>query len=67
MEEIGYEEIMIFTIAFILYFLPSYIGRRHENFMAIFLLNLLMGWTVVCWIGSLIWALTDDERTRESK
>lgn len=43
-----------------LYFLPSIIGRDKRNFAAIFILNLLLGWTVIGWIVALIWALTVD-------
>lgn len=48
------------TACLALYFLPSIIGREKRNFAAIFMLNLLLGWTVVGWIVALIWALTVD-------
>jgi hypothetical protein len=41
----------------LLYFLPSLIGRRKRDFGAIFALNLLLGWTFVGWVVSLVWAL----------
>lgn len=43
-----------------LYFLPTIIAacRRHHNRSAIFLLDLLLGWTVAGWIGALIWSAT---------
>ncbi len=41
-----------------LYFLPSIIGRSKRNFPAIFILNFLLGWTVVGWVVALVWALT---------
>ena len=47
---------IIFGIGF--YFLPAIIGRNHKQSTAIFMLNLLLGWTVIGWIGALIWALT---------
>ena len=40
------------------YFLPTFIGFRKAN--AIFALNLLLGWTVLGWVGALIWALTKE-------
>ncbi len=50
------------AIALILvaYFLPTFIAgvRRHHNFGAIFLCNLLLGWTVIGWIAALIWSAT---------
>ena|GEM_PF-1246549 len=42
-----------------LYFIPSIvaIAARHRQVPAIVALNLLLGWTVLGWIGALIWAL----------
>ncbi len=47
-------EILIIT----LYFLPTIIGWNHKQFAAIFLLNLLLGWTGLGWIIALIWSVT---------
>jgi len=44
----------------IIYFLPSILGYKRKNKMAIFLLNLLLGWTVLGWIIALIWASMQD-------
>lgn len=43
-----------------LYFMPFLISipRNHHNKSAIFVLNLLLGWTVLGWIAALVWALT---------
>jgi hypothetical protein len=40
------------------YFFPSIIAwrRGHHNLLSIFLLNLLLGWTGLGWIGALIWS-----------
>jgi hypothetical protein len=43
-----------------LYLLPSIIGLRKRNALAIFLLNLLTGWTGIGWIAALIWSVTKD-------
>lgn len=42
------------------YFFPSILAktRGHHQTLAIFLLNLLLGWTGLGWIGALIWAAT---------
>ncbi|MFP5248635.1 MAG: superinfection immunity protein [Acidobacteriota bacterium] len=53
--------VVIAAISLALYFLPSIIGRKKRNFGAIFALNLLLGWSVIGWIVSLVWALTKDE------
>jgi len=51
-------EIILITLIFSLYFLPFLIAslRQHKNILAIFLLNLAMGWTFLGWIAALIWA-----------
>lgn len=42
-----------------LYFAPTLIAtlRRKRNGLAIFALNLLLGWTVVGWVASFVWSL----------
>lgn len=42
------------------YFLPAIVAyrRKHRQREAILLLNLLLGWTVLGWIGALIWSVT---------
>jgi hypothetical protein len=49
------------VLALMLYFLPTMVGARKRNAGAIFALNLLLGWTLVGWVVSLVWALTNDE------
>ena len=41
------------------YFLPSIVAaaRKHPNNTSIFFLNLLLGWSVIGWVGALVWAL----------
>jgi hypothetical protein len=39
-----------------LYFLPSIIGRDKHAFTGIFLVNLLLGWTLIGWVVAFIWA-----------
>jgi hypothetical protein len=50
------------------YLLPTLIAlsRQHQNAFAIAALNILLGWTLVGWIGSLIWALTAVARRANS-
>jgi hypothetical protein len=55
------------TILAVLYVVPSIIAfrRRHHNMAAIFLLNALLGWTVLGWIAALIWSATAVQPYRE--
>jgi hypothetical protein len=57
MDDIG---IGLLTIAAVAYFIPCIIAlmRSHRNAMAIFVLNLLLGWSVLGWIIALVWAMT---------
>lgn len=47
--------------AVLVYFLPAIIGLRKKNFLAIMVLNLLLGWTGVGWVVCLVWALLKEE------
>lgn len=50
--------IVFFAGAFVLYFCPSLVAnrRKHPNETAIIILNFLLGWTVIGWVVSLVWA-----------
>lgn len=54
--------LMIWAIFAIMYFVPSAVAmyRHKQNLVAIFALNLLLGWTVIGWVASLVWALTNE-------
>lgn len=47
-------------LAFIggIYLLPTILAgvRSNPQTLAIFVLNLLLGWTVLGWVGALVWA-----------
>jgi Superinfection immunity protein len=47
-------------VGLLLYFIPSLIAllRGHHNTFAIFLTNLIFGWTVIGWFITLIWSVT---------
>lgn len=51
-----------FVIPFLMYFLPSLIAlvRGKRDTLAIFLLNLFLGWSVIGWIVALVWAAKND-------
>ena len=62
MLRIGWLEMILLVplilIGIVIYFLPTIIAavRRHPNVLLIFLVNLLLGWTVIGWAGTLVWA-----------
>ena len=45
-------------VILISYFIPTIIAliRKHRDVMAIFILNLFLGWSLIGWIISLVWA-----------
>ena len=47
------------VVVAVLYFAPTLVAhrRRHRNLVAVFALNLLLGWTFLGWVAALIWAL----------
>ena len=50
----------------VIYFTPAIIAsvRRHPNTTAVFVVDLLLGWTIVGWIVALIWSFTNPPRSR---
>jgi hypothetical protein len=42
-------------------------SRKHNNEGAIFVLNLLLGWTFLGWVIALIWAPTDNTKDSEKR
>jgi len=51
-----------FGFGFVMYFLPSIIAlaRSKRDILAIFLLNLFLGWSIIGWIVALVWATKSD-------
>jgi hypothetical protein len=52
------------SIALPFYFLPAILGTRKRSALAIFAVDLLLGWTVLGWIVALIWAVTGESQQR---
>jgi len=53
---------IIIVIAAVAYFIPSMIAWNKKNSTGIILLNIFLGWTLLGWLGSLIWAFCDPEK-----
>jgi Superinfection immunity protein len=51
-----------FGLGFVMYFLPSLIAllRSKRDLLSIALLNFFLGWTLIGWVVSLVWALKAD-------
>lgn len=52
--------VIIFVGLFFIYFLPAIIGFHSKYSAAIFIVNLLVGWTILGWALTLIWACVTD-------
>jgi hypothetical protein len=52
---------LIYALGVVFYFIPAGVAgmRDHHNSIAIFVLNLLLGWTFVGWVIALVWACTE--------
>jgi len=59
LEDFSLLELLLVVLFVAFYFLPSLIAvlRRHKNKLAIFLLNLLSGGTILGWVVSLVWSV----------
>jgi ABC-type transport system involved in cytochrome c biogenesis permease component len=62
MNEIAFSATLAVLAA--IYFLPTIVSlsRAHRNGLAIFVLNLLLGWTGLGWIAALVWSCTSDTK-----
>jgi hypothetical protein len=58
---------LLFFLAMVVFnFIPTIVAfkRRHRNSLAILIVDLLLGWTVLGWIACLIWAFSDNTEDR---
>ena len=61
MNDVGFfPRLLLIAVAVAVYFIPNWVAsaRGHHNANAIFVTNLLLGWTVLGWIVALVWSLT---------
>ncbi len=60
---------MLISLCSALFFYPTRLARRteHNSSKLIFVLNLLLGWTVIMWVILLIWANLGANRQSEEK
>jgi amino acid transporter len=52
----------VVVLAAVLYFVPAHVAasRGKRNARAIFVLNFFAGWTLLGWVGALVWAVSLD-------
>ena len=59
----------IVIVILIIYFIPAMIAehREHRNKRAILVVNFFFGWTLLGWVGALVWAIyKEKENPQES-
>ncbi len=58
------ESFLLLIIFIGLYFLPTIVAfnRNHKNATPILICNLFLGWTLIGWVGSLVWSLLSQEK-----
>ncbi len=58
--------IVLVIIGAFVYFVPWLVAwfRGHPQTLAIFVLNLLLGWSLVGWVAALVWAVMSFESQR---
>ncbi len=56
-------------ISLVIYFTPLIVAhiRRHENIVAIAILNVVLGWTFFGWLAALLWSLNSDIKNEEKE
>ena len=56
------KELIFFLIVVTIYFLPSIIGvgRNCKKQNGIIVLNIFLGWTLIGWVGSLVWSVSGE-------
>lgn len=56
----------VLILGALLYFLPCIVASRRQvaNISGIVLLNVLLGWTVLGWLGALLWACSAETKAQ---
>ncbi|MBR5904545.1 MAG: superinfection immunity protein [Alphaproteobacteria bacterium] len=62
-------EFLLILMLFFIYFVPTIVAysNNHRNVLAIFVLNLFLGYTLVGWVFALIWAVYKEPIKLDSK
>lgn len=67
MENYSVGILIVLLCLLIIYLIPSIIAieRKSDSKLLIILLNVFLGWSLVCWVIALIWSLTKNEQPQE--
>ncbi len=56
------EAIFMLLLFGFVYFIPSIVARGKCRSDAICVLNIFLGWTMIGWVGALIWAMCERKK-----
>ena len=61
--------ISLLVVLLAIYFIPTLVAHsnKKDDTIAIFLLNLLLGWTFLGWVIALVWAATKDKKQKTNE
>jgi hypothetical protein len=56
----------LISLVLAIYLIPAIVAccRKHRNRLAIVIANIFLGWTFLGWVGSLVWACTNNVEGR---
>lgn len=56
--------IILIALGLPIYFLPSLLAWKsaHRNTTGIVLINIFLGWTLLGWVGALVWAVYEEKK-----
>jgi hypothetical protein len=57
--------ILLMLVPALLYFLPTILARQRKDLWKIFIINLLLAWTVIGWVVLFVWALGPKARSQD--
>jgi hypothetical protein len=57
------EIVALFILLLVVYFIPTLVAGEKRNFGAILALNIFLGWTLVGWVGALVWAIASEKKS----
>ena len=57
--------LLLTIIPFCFYFIPSFIARKKKHLDGIFYLNYFLGWTLIGWVGALVWSVSSPPKEEE--
>lgn len=53
---------VVLCLLLVVYCVPSIVARKKKYYQGILLLNMFFGWTIVGWVGALIWAVSSPDK-----